>query len=228
MSNNIIKTFKNFLSTEECDFILNKCKEELTLKAAEVYVANSNDRYDTKIRKSSIGWISDLGFLNERLTSKLRETFNINGMEVTGLGDFQFTEYKEEIKSIKQITKLDKERLAYKPEKGQNQWSRNCQNSGDNKVRRPEPYTNIDQIIKLGYEFNSNTGDYERIIKSKNGKTTVLKAAKITNFFLSLVIMYAFGYGSASILILLYRYSALHSVNSCKVISLSASTRLLK
>jgi PKHD-type hydroxylase len=59
-----------------------------------VYVDNSNDRYDKKIRKSSIGWISDLGFLNERLSNKLRETFNINGMEVTGLGDFQFTEYK--------------------------------------------------------------------------------------------------------------------------------------
>ena len=95
MSNNIIKTFENFLSVEECDFILNKCKRELTLKAAEIYNDDSNDRYDKQIRKSSIAWISDLGFLNERLTSKLKETFNINGMEVIGLGDFQFTEYKE-------------------------------------------------------------------------------------------------------------------------------------
>jgi PKHD-type hydroxylase len=95
VSNNIIKTFENFLSKKECDFILNKCKTELTLKDAEVYIDNSNDRYDKKIRKSSIGWISDLGFLNERLSNKLRETFNINGMEVTGLGDFQFTQYKE-------------------------------------------------------------------------------------------------------------------------------------
>ena len=95
MSNNIIKIFENFLSAEECYFILNKCKEELTLKAAEVYAVNSNDKYDTKIRKSSIGWISDLGFLNERLTNKLRETFDINGMEVTGLGPFQFTEYNK-------------------------------------------------------------------------------------------------------------------------------------
>ena len=76
MSNNIIKTFENFLSAEECDFILNKCKTELTLKAAEVYVGDSSNRYDTKSRKSSIGWISDLGFLNERLINKLRETFN--------------------------------------------------------------------------------------------------------------------------------------------------------
>jgi PKHD-type hydroxylase len=83
-----INIFKNFLSTEECDFILNKCKEDLILSDAEVY--GDND----KLRKSSVGWISDLEFLNERLTNKLKETFNINGMEVTGLGDYQFTEYK--------------------------------------------------------------------------------------------------------------------------------------
>jgi PKHD-type hydroxylase len=85
-----INIFENFLSPEECDSILNKCKEKLTLSDAKVYGNNNN------LRKSSIGWISDLGFLNERLTNKLRETFNINGMEVTGLGDFQFTEYKKD------------------------------------------------------------------------------------------------------------------------------------
>ena len=83
-----IDIFENFLSVEECNFILNKCKENLTLANAEVY--GNND----KLRKSSVGWISDLDFLNARLTNKLRETFNINGMEVTGLGDYQFTEYK--------------------------------------------------------------------------------------------------------------------------------------
>jgi hypothetical protein len=57
-------------------------------------------------------------------------------------------ETTEIVKTVKQITKLDKERLGYKPEKGQNQWTRNCQNSGDNKKRRPIPYTdkNIDEI----------------------------------------------------------------------------------
>ena len=90
-----IDIFENFLSHEECNFILNKCKEELILSDAKVYNDNSNILQTKKTRKSSIGWISDLGFLNERLITKLRETFNINGMEVTGLGDFQFTEYKE-------------------------------------------------------------------------------------------------------------------------------------
>ena len=89
-----INIFENFLSTEECGNILNKCKEELTLSDAKVYNNNSNTLQTKTTRKSSIGWISDLGFLNKRLTNKLRETFNINGMEVTGLGDFQFTEYK--------------------------------------------------------------------------------------------------------------------------------------
>jgi PKHD-type hydroxylase len=90
-----INIFENFLSHEECDFILNKCKEELTLSDAKVYHDNSNNRFTKTTRKSSIGWISDLGFLNERLKNKLKETFNINGMDVTGLGNFQFTEYKE-------------------------------------------------------------------------------------------------------------------------------------
>jgi PKHD-type hydroxylase len=88
-----IDIFENFLSTEECDLILNKCKNELTLSEAKFYTNNPTPL--KKNRKSSVGWISDLGFLNERLVNKLRETFNINGMEVTGLGDYQFTEYKE-------------------------------------------------------------------------------------------------------------------------------------
>lgn len=83
-----VDVFENFLSVEECHFILNKCKEDLTLSSAKVYGDNNI------LRKSSIGWISNLEFLNDRLTNKLRETFNISGMEVTGLGDYQFTEYK--------------------------------------------------------------------------------------------------------------------------------------
>ena len=35
-----IDVFENFLSPEECDSILNKCKEELTLSDAEVYNNN--------------------------------------------------------------------------------------------------------------------------------------------------------------------------------------------
>ena len=96
-------------------------------------------------------------------------------------------EIVEEVKTVKQITKIDKERLAYKPEKGQNQWTRNCQNSGDDKKRRPLPYTDktLEDMISSGYIFNSNTGDYEKTVEVKEGSKTkkvVLKAAKINNY----------------------------------------------
>jgi predicted 2-oxoglutarate/Fe(II)-dependent dioxygenase YbiX len=90
-----IYVFEKFLSTEECDFILNKCKAELTLSPATVYDDKAKNGNSKTNRKSSVGWISDLGFLNKRLTTKLRESFRINGMEVTRLGQYQFTEYKE-------------------------------------------------------------------------------------------------------------------------------------
>jgi len=96
-------------------------------------------------------------------------------------------ESTESVKTVKQITKLDKERLGYKPEKGQNQWTRNCQNSGDTKKRRPAPYTdkNIEQLIKTGYVYNTDSGEYEKKINVKSGsknKSVTLKAAKIENY----------------------------------------------
>ena len=84
----MIKTFENFLSQEECDFILNKYKNELIL--SEARVANG----DYKSRKSSVGWIDELNGVNNRLTDLLKTSYNIRGIEVTGLGPFQFTEYK--------------------------------------------------------------------------------------------------------------------------------------
>lgn len=86
--NNHIKVIENFLSVDECDYILSKYKNELTLSTAQV----SNGNY--KSRKSSVGWIDELSGINERLTDILKSSYNISGMEVTGLGPFQFTEYK--------------------------------------------------------------------------------------------------------------------------------------
>lgn len=87
--NNLIKVVENFLTDDECDNILSKYKNELTLSIGEVYNGRS------KNRKSLIGWINDLGDVNDRLINLLKSFYNINGMEVTGLGPFQFTEYKE-------------------------------------------------------------------------------------------------------------------------------------
>ena len=47
-----IDIFENFLSTEECDNILNKCKEELILSDAKVYGNDSNNT-STKINRKS-------------------------------------------------------------------------------------------------------------------------------------------------------------------------------
>jgi hypothetical protein len=94
-----------------------------------------------------------------------------------------------ETSNIKEITKLDKERLAYKPGKNENQWARNCQKSGD-KNRRPLLHTEktLDDMIKTGYVLNSKTGDYERkVILTEKGKSSgsgkkkevIIKAAKL-------------------------------------------------
>jgi len=86
---NLVKVIENFLTEDECDNILFKYKNKLTLSIAEVSTGHS------KTRKSLIGWVDDLGDVNDRLINLLKSFYNINGMEVTGLGPFQFTEYKE-------------------------------------------------------------------------------------------------------------------------------------
>lgn len=73
---------------------------------------------------------------------------------------------------IKNLTKLDKERIGYKPKQGEIQWSRACQNSG--KIRRqPQQYVDetIDSLLDMGYKYNEQNGLYERKIKKTiNGK----------------------------------------------------------
>ena len=86
----------------------------------------------------------------------------------------EFVEYDKDINNVKAITALDKSRLGYKPEEGQNQWTRNCQNSGNDKKRRPIIISEdqIDKLLKMGYKMNDKTGFYEKLeeIKEK-GKT---------------------------------------------------------
>jgi len=94
-------------------------------------------------------------------------------------------DYDKSIKTVKSITSLDKARLAYKPEKGQNQWTRSCQNSGNDKKRRPEitPGDQLEKLIKNGYKLNKQTGFYEKTVDMKiKGKVykTVIKAVKLS------------------------------------------------
>ncbi len=83
-----------------------------------------------------------------------------------------FVDYKKETRSVKKLTKLDKKRLGFKPEKGQNQWSRSCQNSGTEKRRQPKYYTTVEELLSEGFKLNKSTGIYEKKIriKDKNNK----------------------------------------------------------
>lgn len=75
-------------------------------------------------------------------------------------------------KNIKQIIKLDKKRLGFKPEEGQNQWSRACQNSGT-KRRRPYPIPSVDELLKDGFKLNKTNGMYEKNVIHKGKKKTI-------------------------------------------------------
>ena len=68
------------------------------------------------------------------------------------------------------MIQIDKKRLGFKPEEGQNPWSRSCQNSGKDKRRRPQLYNqlNIGDLVQKGYILNKKTGEYEKKVIFKN------------------------------------------------------------
>jgi len=105
----------------------------------------------------------------QKLKEKLKKLINIakrrNKVD-------EIVDYEKSTTSVKNMAKLDKKRLGFKPEKGQNQWTRLCQHSGTDKKRRPQQYISIDEVIKNGFTLNDETGIYEKKVsyKSKKGK----------------------------------------------------------
>ena len=97
----------------------------------------------------------------------------------------EIVNYQKEIKTVKQMAQLDKKRLGFTPEEGQNQWTRSCQNSGNDKKRRPEQTLlgNLPQLLAKGYVLNKKTNQYEKKVKIKSkGKKDmeiILKAIKV-------------------------------------------------
>jgi PKHD-type hydroxylase len=83
-----LHTIKNFLSNEECSNILNKFKTELELKPGRVAAGNSEKR------KSSVAFVDNIDLVDDKLKTILKNLIQIKGFEVTGLGSYQFTEYK--------------------------------------------------------------------------------------------------------------------------------------
>jgi hypothetical protein len=93
-------------------------------------------------------------------------------------------EVNDDVKSVKLITSFDKKRLGFRPEKGQNQWTRSCQNSGKEKRRRPTLYTSLDEVLEEGFKLNAKTGIYEKTVKIKvkgKMKDVVIRAVGLEN-----------------------------------------------
>lgn len=84
-----VYVFENFLSKDECSSILEKCKSELTLKRAQVRGSKFSDK-----RKSSIAFVDSIELVDDKLKSYLKDIIQLKGYTVTGLGPYQFTEYK--------------------------------------------------------------------------------------------------------------------------------------
>ena len=72
--------------------------------------------------------------------------------------------YESKVLNVKKMMKVDKDRIGFKPEKGQNQWSRSCQNSGTDKKRRPDQYDDK-SIITAGYKLIKNLVFMKKTIK---------------------------------------------------------------
>ena len=91
-------------------------------------------------------------------------------------------EYDQDKSTVKEVTALDKKRLGFKPEEGQNQWTRSCQNSGDDKKRQPIITNNLKDLLKKGYKLNAKSGYYEKPVNTTiKGKkyNTVVRAIKL-------------------------------------------------
>lgn len=93
----------------------------------------------------------------------------------------EIVEYEKEKKSVKIMAQMDKERLGFKPEKGENQYTRACQNSGEDKKRRPQFWSEdkIKELLKKGYKLNPKNKTYERTVTLGKNKKVVLRAVAL-------------------------------------------------
>ena len=86
--------------------------------------------------------------------------------------------------NIKEMTKMDQDRIGSKNNKTKEQWARLCQ-STENMNRRPSIHTEktFEQLVRQGYKLNPKSGDYERTVtvtQSGKKKNVTIVAAKFT------------------------------------------------
>jgi hypothetical protein len=99
----------------------------------------------------------------------------------------ELVDYSKDAKTVKQMTQIDRRRIGFKPERGQNQWTRSCQNSGNDKKRRPQQYSpaTMDQLVKRGYVYNKKTDIYEKkfiINKGKKKEEILIRTIKLPEY----------------------------------------------
>ena len=63
--------------------------------------------------------------------------------------------------NIKKMTNIDKKRLGFKPQEGQVQWTKSCQNSGNDKRRQPIQFSSIKDLEENGFKYNKDTKLYQ-------------------------------------------------------------------
>ena len=128
---------------------------------------------------------SETYLLKKSKYQKLKETLKkLSNVASRRNKVFEIVDYASNINTVKTITSIDKKRLGFKPEKGQSQWTRSCQNSGNDKQRRPDIVNgeNIEKIVKSGYKLNQKTGYYEKQVEitiKKKKQLVTIRAIKL-------------------------------------------------
>lgn len=102
----------------------------------------------------------------------------------------ELVNYENEINNVKALIAMDKNRLGYKPSEGESQYTRLCQNSGEDKKRQPAIVSsnNLKELLKKGFKYDEKTKMYLKEHQDKNDKI-LLRAIPLgtdegkTNYF---------------------------------------------
>lgn len=85
-------TIKNFLSVEECEYIMNEYGIESKFEPSKI----SNGVSNNNVRKSSVSFIENIDFIDKRLKDVLDENIKMKGSTLTGLSAYQLTKYEHD------------------------------------------------------------------------------------------------------------------------------------
>jgi len=72
-----------------------------------------------------------------------------------------YVDYDQEAKNVKQIIALDRKNLGYNTGDSANSWPTECQNSGEDKRRRPKPFLDAGDLADAGYVWTEKLDDYD-------------------------------------------------------------------